>query len=324
MTTVWLGLLWIAGLAIALYAAEKLVHYLSIVADDLHLSPGLLGLLVAAGADAPELTSAVVALARGSSDVGLGVLLGSNIFNLAGLLGLSAIVARRITTNPLRLILDSGTNSILTVGLLVLATVTSLQRPVALFMILLLALYAMAVSNSPRRLHRMAPWLPPPVESVKAPDEPAMDLRLALGLAALSVVFIVLGSELLVGTSLPLGSRLHIPPSIIGTFVLAVATSVPNSWATLSLARRGLGSTAVSATFNSNSINAALGAGFPALILTVHATATARTLDIGWLLGMTAVAILLLASRWTITRVEGSILIALYVAFVVVRLLWFS
>jgi len=56
-----------------------------------HLSDGLLGIVAAPGADAPEISSAITALSTGHHDLDLGVVLGYNIFDLAALLGLSAI-----------------------------------------------------------------------------------------------------------------------------------------------------------------------------------------------------------------------------------------
>jgi cation:H+ antiporter len=53
----------------------------------------LLGLLAALAADTPEVISAVTALAHGQHDVGTGVVLGSNVFNLAALIGLGALIA---------------------------------------------------------------------------------------------------------------------------------------------------------------------------------------------------------------------------------------
>jgi Ca2+/Na+ antiporter len=82
-----------------------------------------------------------------------------------------------------------------------------------------------------------------------------------------------------------------------------------------------LAAAAIASTFNSNSINAVFGAGVPALFLTIHASQAARTLDIFWLALMTCAAILLMALRWTLSRWEGSILVGLYIIFVVVRLL---
>ena len=52
-----------------------------------------LGLVAALAADAPEITSAVTALTRGQASIGAGVVIGSNVFNLAALLGLAAVAA---------------------------------------------------------------------------------------------------------------------------------------------------------------------------------------------------------------------------------------
>jgi hypothetical protein len=60
------------------------------------LSAAALGLLAALAADASEITSAATALSRGQASVGAGVVTGSNVFNLAALLGLSALVAGRV------------------------------------------------------------------------------------------------------------------------------------------------------------------------------------------------------------------------------------
>ena len=60
------------------------------------LTEATLGLVVAMAADSPEITSAITASAHGQGGIGAGVVLGSNVFNLAALLGLGAIVARRV------------------------------------------------------------------------------------------------------------------------------------------------------------------------------------------------------------------------------------
>jgi cation:H+ antiporter len=143
-------------------------------------------------------------------------------------------------------------------------------------------------------------------------------------LLAASVAAILIGSDVLVNASLALGPRLGVPSSVIGTFVLAVATSLPNTWAAISLARRGLSASAVATTFNSNSINAALGAGLPSLALTLHASHPARTFDAPWLLAMTAAAIVLLATSRSLRRAEAVVLVAMYIAFVTARLTFFG
>jgi cation:H+ antiporter len=91
----WL-LAFVAGVAVSLAASWLLVSRLERLADRAGFSEAWLGLVAALAADAPEITSAVTALARGQASVGAGVVIGSNVFNLAALLGLAAVVAGRI------------------------------------------------------------------------------------------------------------------------------------------------------------------------------------------------------------------------------------
>ena len=90
------GLLFAAGVAVSLAASWLLVSRLERLGERAGFSEAWLGLVAALAADAPEITSAVTALARGQASVGAGVIIGSNVFNLAALLGLAAVVAGRI------------------------------------------------------------------------------------------------------------------------------------------------------------------------------------------------------------------------------------
>jgi len=329
VSTVWTGLGWIAGLAIAVYASEKLVHFLTDLGAHIHMPPGLLGLTVALGADAPEVASALIAMAHGSPDVGLGVILGSNIYNLAGLLGLSALAAGRLATTPSRLIVDGGTNFLLTLGLVGLVLLSGFHVLLGVILLLVLLAKVIVVSDSRGRLLRYVPaqmqWILRSAESDQPtpPARPARPLPGTLALVLLSVAFIVAGSYLLVTTSLALGSTVGLSSGILGTVVLAIATSVPNTWAAVSLARRGFGAAAVATTFSSNSINAALGAGLPSLVVALHVSPMARTFDAPWLLGMTALALVFCATRWSVTVPEGAALMAAYVAFLALYLVAF-
>ena len=86
----------VVGAAFSLAASAILVIRIERLGERLGLTEAMLGLVAALAADAPEITSAASALARGQHAVGVGVVLGSNVFNLAALLGLGAVVAGRI------------------------------------------------------------------------------------------------------------------------------------------------------------------------------------------------------------------------------------
>jgi cation:H+ antiporter len=301
------GLGWLLGLSAALWCAERLVHALDRLGHRVHLSAALLGTLVAFGADGPEVTSALIALTSGSQDVGAGVLIGSNIYNLAGLLGLSAILAGPLLIGPRRLAPEEGLNLLLTAVATLLILLVSLHVPLALVALVLFAGYLVRIGHPIRTRDRG--------EDVAAAPSPAW---LASNIA-ISVLGIVAGSELLVRSSLYLAPRLHIPATVVGTVVLAIATSLPNTWAAVSLARRGQASAAVVATFSSNSINLVVGFAVPALFIAPHLPSVAR-FDVFWLGGMTVAAVALLAARHALTRREGMLLAGLYAAFLLVRL----
>ena len=84
------------GAAISLATSWVLVSRLERVGERFGLSEALLGVTAALAADAPEITAAVTALIHHQQAVGAGVVIGSNVFNLATLLGLGAVVAGRV------------------------------------------------------------------------------------------------------------------------------------------------------------------------------------------------------------------------------------
>src|SRR5262252_1495436 len=115
-------LLFAAGAAVSLAASWLLVSRLERLGERAGFSEAWLGLVAALAADAPEITSAVTALARGQPSVGAGVVIGSNVFNLAALLGLAAVVAGRIPVHR-RVVLLPGVPAVW-VAVVTLLTVT--------------------------------------------------------------------------------------------------------------------------------------------------------------------------------------------------------
>src|ERR671935_1655182 len=85
-------LYFLGALVVPLPAAAFFARRLDRVGLSLGLPETLLGLLTALAADAPETASAIAALVKGAHDVGVGVILGSNVFNLAAMVGFSAIL----------------------------------------------------------------------------------------------------------------------------------------------------------------------------------------------------------------------------------------
>lgn len=311
-----------------LFASVRLTHGLDRLGELLGLSEGLLGLLTAIGANTPEIASAVTALVSGAHDVGYGVVLGSNLFNLAGLLGLSAVLIGKIEQDRAGLLLHGSVAVVTTVA--AGAMVMGWLAPVWTLALLLIVLtpYVTLLALSPDRLRR----LPLPgaealaaslyLEDAGCLDEPGDapgDWRpVWLVLPALAVIVVV--SIGMVQAALSLGHVWHVPNAVTGALVLAALTGLPNVSAALRLARQGRGGAVVSETFNSNTLNLLIGLTIPAVVFGLGRGEAASVLEVWWLLGVTLAALLLLFRRPCLSRWGGGVVIALYLAFVAVRL----
>jgi cation:H+ antiporter len=102
------GLLFLASLVLTVISSLVLAEVVDRLGTRFGLSEGLLGIAGALAADSPEITAAITALQRGQGEVGIGVVFGSNLFNIAALLGLSAVVAGKVRIRRRALIVEGG------------------------------------------------------------------------------------------------------------------------------------------------------------------------------------------------------------------------
>jgi cation:H+ antiporter len=301
-------LAFLLGLGLSLGASEVLVSALGRLGPKLGLSAGLLGLLVALGADSPEISSAIAASVSGARDVGVGVILGSNLFNIAALLGLSAVLAGRLRFRRPLLALDGGVSMSITlvVALLLLTPVTPV---LSMGLMLLLIVPYVVVLSTPRGGERSLPQ-----------GEQESGIRWRAWWLAPAVAAIVAGSTVMVNMALLLGDRWHLPRGLLGTVVLAALTSLPNAYAAIRLALAGNGAAVVSAAFNSNTLNLVAGIGLPALFYGGIGAAPDAPRTLAWLLLLTLAAICIGIVREQLGRIGGVLLIAIYAAFLGIAL----
>src|SRR5438105_7592667 len=233
MTTPLAILLFLGSLALTLTAAGFFADRLDHVGPRLGLPEAVVGLLTALAADAPELSSAIVALTRGEKEVGLGVVLGSNVFNLAAMVGLSAALAGAITIGRRELAVEGlvALAATLVAGALVVGLLPAVWA-CALFAAIAVP-YVVAASRRPA-LHHLRPH----------GHEGALWKPLTLIVPA--VVLIVLGSTGMVRSALVLAERWHVSRVVVGIIVLAVLTSLPNAYTAVRLGLSGRGSALVS------------------------------------------------------------------------------
>ena len=299
--------LFLGCLILATISSAVLSHRLDQVGTHLGLSEGLLGLVTALGADSPEIATAVTALASGQHDMGSGVIFGSNIFNLAALFGLTALVAGRIACVRATLLLNAGV-AVAVTAVLAWQKLTDGSPLIAGALLALIVLPYIAVSAlKPSQLcQRFIPgpvtrWLQAAVYDAQVdsgderfPTPPSWADSLAI-IPLLAMV--VVSSIGMVRAATVLGAASGVSDVVLGTLVLATLTGIPNAVAAVRLARQGRGSAVVSETFNSNSLNLIAGAYLPTLFVTMGPLSGSSRLVLWWLLGGTLLASVLFGAE---------------------------
>ena len=320
-------LLFLISLTVTLGAARLFARRLDHLGVRFGFPEALIGLLTALAADGPELSSALFALVKGANDVGVGVLVGSNGFNLASMIGLSALLAGRVRIARETLVLEGLVGLLLTLvasalllGWLASGAAAGLS---ALVIIPYLALVIAggrlldrlhAQSRSPiARLARALHEHPGPERNADPGASPTHHL---LGLIVVDVALIVAGSFGMVETALTLAGDWHVSHTVLGVLILGPLTSLPNAATAVRLGLAERGAALVGETFNSNTINLVAGVIVPSLFVTVAALATLEKLQLAWLFAATLVTLGLLGRTGGMRRAGGAALIILYFAFV--------
>jgi cation:H+ antiporter len=316
--------------AVSLLASWRLVRSLECVGGHLELSEALLGMLAALAADAPEITSAVTALAHHDQRIGAGVVIGSNVFNLAALIGLSGIVAGSVALHR-RSIELSGAVAVWFV-LCTLAVVLGWCAPgIGLAAALAVFVpYLIALGTRRQRLHELpllAPvraWLAAAIHDEELELEVAIHPRRSAGhharaaLAATAVV--VLASVAMEQAAAKLGSRHGVPEIVTGGLVLAAVTSLPNAVAGVYLAGRGRGAAALSTSLNSNTLNVLAGMLVPTTLLGIARPSGQTTFIALGYAAMTLLAVGACYAQRGMRRSAGIVIVSTYAAFVAVLL----
>ena len=317
-------LLFCAAVVASLAASWLLVSRLERLGERAGFSEAWLGLVAALAADAPEITSAVTALARGQASVGAGVVIGSNVFNLAALLGLAAVVAGWIGFYR-RVVVLSGVPAVW-VAAVCLLTVAAVVAPAAGLALAAVVLVPYVTVLGMRRariegLRLPAGWVRWLVAAVHEEEaELAEAIRPRPGTwrdaaAAMAALITVVGaSTVMEVAATTVGRRYAVPDIVTGGLVLAVVTSLPNAVSAVYLARRGRGAAVLSTALNSNAINVVAGLLIPASLAGLGPPSGQGTLVAAWYAGLTVLA---LAYRGRgLGRASGTAIIAGYLAFV--------
>ncbi|MGC2168065.1 MAG: hypothetical protein WA580_03080 [Acidimicrobiales bacterium] len=316
----------IAGALVSLATSWILVTRLERVGQRFGLSEALLGVVAALAADAPEITAAISALSRHQRALGTGVVIGSNVFNLAALLGLGAVVSGFIALHR-RVVVLGGFVAIWT-AICCVATVTGLiAAPVGLALTsVVLMCYLMVLGLNRSALRRLpAPrllisWISSAVTEEELELETAIrpargrliDAIVAVG----ALVIVVLSSIAMEWGASKLGHHFHVAEAVTGGIVLAAVTSLPNAVAAVHLASSGRGAAAFSTALTSNNLNVIAGLLIPGAVIGLASPSVAGNLTAVAYLVVTALVLVPAYANSGLNRRSGWAVIFGYVVFV--------
>jgi cation:H+ antiporter len=343
------------ALLVALAASAWFTRTLEILCDRLGLSIGLLSLLSALGANIPNYAASLVAFAEGQAGVGISIIIGSNIWNLGIILGISTFAPSTGHGLPLR---KEGRDirlvALYTIGiaLLTLLVLTLFEAgppggdghltfaetlAIAITNLLIIGLFGVLVSHALRRFPHASEEISDEEAAndaekalalSEAPAAPVPSNTIALGETPRSVVtaifalLIALGGVIvMVQAGQAFALDVHLSPVLLGLVVLAAATSLPNTVVAVSMARSNRVAACVEEVLTSNNINVVLGSTLPLLLWHVVFLDRWLVLLDAPLMVVLTLIVLACLPRGRISRAVGLLLVALYVSWVVAHVL---
>ena len=305
-----IAILIVGGLVLLFFGADWLVKGAVTMALHLGLSPLIVGLtVVALGTSLPEALVSVQASLDNQGGIALGNVIGSNILNIALILGLSALI------QPLKV--DSHlvkADVPLLVGasflLMVLLEDFHISRMAGALLLLGIVFYVcgniMTVKRTSTEENK--------IEGMEIPEDPSNNLLWHIGLLVLGLIALALGSNFLVSGAVDLARIWGLSEALIGLTIVSIGTGTPELATALMAAYRKTADIAIGNAVGSNLFNIMFVVGLAGLVAPMDATGI-NSSDLYVMFGLT---ILLLPTVWTgmvLDRKEGFLFVAIYVAY---------
>jgi cation:H+ antiporter len=307
-------LLFVLGVAALVVGAEVLVRGASAIAVRTGLSPVVVGLTVVAfGTSTPELAVSVGAAFRDEAALAVGNVVGSNIFNILGVLGLSAMVGGGLVVAQKIVRIDVP----IMVGVSVLLLVLSLDNRIGRVegVVLFAGIVAYTVWTVRASRHESAEVAAEYDEAVSAPTRPVLvDLGMVVG----GVALLVLGADWMVGAASDIARSFGVSDLVIGLTVVAIGTSAPELATSVVAAARGERDIAVGNAVGSNIFNILCVLGLTSIVAPggLPISEDALRLDMPVMVAVAVACLPVFFNGYLLKRWEGTVFVAYYVAYV--------
>lgn len=302
-------LLFVAGLATLVAGGELLVRGAARLAGATGVSPLVIGLTVVAfGTSAPELAVSVQAGMAGQVDIAVGNVVGSNIFNVLLILGMSAAVVPLVVSRQLVRV-DVPIMIAVSAAMMLLTLDGLLSRAESLVLVLALVAYIVTQVVMSRRA--------PPLDDDVFEGGGSMPRNVLLILIGLALL--VLGSGWLVEASVLIAQAFGVTELVIGLTIVAAGTSMPELATSIIAGVRGQRDIAVGNVVGSNIFNilAVLGISGLLSVSGIPVSTAAITLDIPVMFAVAVLCLPIFYIGARISRWEGLLFVSYYVLYTV-------
>jgi cation:H+ antiporter len=300
----------IGGLTLLYIGGEILVASAAALGKRLHMSPLVAGLtIVAFATSAPELAISVSAAVNDLPGLAIGNVIGSNICNIALILGIVTILKPAPVRQTLvrRDVLVMSITTLLVPALLLDGTLSRIEG--GLLFLCIVAYNVLTI------------WHARATRSQRSAEEhtvPTITENTWLNalLAVVGVVVLVTGSRLFVDASVSIAQLIGVPAAVVGLSAAAIGSSLPELTASIIAARHGQPEMAAGNLIGSNIFNLLLILGTTSLIrpLTMRSV---TNIDLAAMILITALALVLMLTRARLFRREGLVLVAVYFVYMV-------
>ena len=310
-------LIFIAGLITLIIGAELLVRGASRLAAIFGVSPLVIGLtIVAIGTASPEIAVSLHAAASGQGDLTLGNVLGSNIFNLLFILGVTSIatpiiIAEQLIRKDAPIMVGI---SLLVLGLSLDQNLSVVDGGILLLCLILYTVFALRQSKKePKEVKQEYAE-----EFGRKEPKNAKNIIVNLVLILIGLGLLIIGSEWLVESATKIAESLGVSELIIGLTIVAIGTSLPEVATSIIAAVKGESDIAIGNAIGSNIFNLLGVLGIGALLAPDGVMVAERVLRFDMLVmvfvALATLPIFYLDNR--ISRIEGGLLLSYYVFYV--------
>ncbi|CAH7182019.1 putative transport protein YrbG [Vibrio chagasii] len=303
----------IIGLGFLVWSADKLVYGAAALARNFGISPLVIGMtILAMGSSAPEMMVSATAALDGKTDTAVGNVLGSNIANIALILGITALIKPlSISSAVIRRELPLMIGVTLLAGALLWDNHLGFYEGVLLFVLFGAFLFAMLqISRSEKKngdafLDEQESEIPEGVSNPKAA------MWVVIGL-----IILPLAADMLVDNAVIIAKFFGMSDLVIGLTIIAVGTSLPELAASLAGVMKGEDDMAVGNIIGSNVFNILAVMGIPGILNPSILSEFAMDRDFWVMLGVSLLLVVMaLGKSRSVNRIEGGVLIVTFVAY---------